>query len=105
MPFLLSVTLALGVLLIYLSLTDSRTPSKAEPGVSIPARWESFLREAGVQGVGSGDFLLLSLAAGGVVGITAQLALGWPVVSLASFLIGLVLPAWYLRARGSSQAT
>lgn len=99
MPFLLSVTFALGVLLIYLSLTDSRAESKAEPEISLADRWEAFVRQAGVEGVGAVDFLILSLGSGIAVGLISQLSLGWPVVSFVSFLIGLILPTWYLRAR------
>jgi len=96
----LSLTLALGVLLIYLSLTSrpAETP-KEEERPWRAARLEEFLRQAGVEGVGTRDFLLLSAGAGAAAAGAAQLALGWPVVSGAAFLVGLALPAWYFRQR------
>ena len=99
MPLVLSLTLGLGVLLIYLSATSRAGETEKEERQSAAARMEEFLRQAGVQGVGTREFLLLSAAAGAAVAGAAQLALGWPVVSAAAFAVGLALPAWYFRQR------
>jgi tight adherence protein B len=98
MPFVLSLSLGLGLLLIYLSATSAATP-KPERRASVFRRVEDFLREAGVEQVSTRDFLLLSAASGLIVGVVSQLALGWPVVSLAMSVVGLALPAWYFRNR------
>jgi tight adherence protein B len=97
-PLVLSLTLGLGVLLIYLSATGQRK-REAGPAAEEPERLQEFLRQAGVEGVGSRDFLLLSAASGAATGVVAQMGLGWPVVTLAAFLVGLALPAWYFRQR------
>ncbi len=99
MPLVLSLTLGLGVLLIYLSATSRPGETGKEERQSATARLEEFLRQAGVEGVGARDFLLLSAGAGAAAAAAAQLALGWPVVSAAAFLVGLALPAWYFRQR------
>ncbi len=99
MPLVLSLTLGLGVLLIYLSATSRAGETDKEERQSATARLEEFLRQAGVEGVGTRDFLLLSAGAGAAAATAAQLALGWPVVSAAAFLVGLALPAWYFRQR------
>jgi hypothetical protein len=52
-PLVLSLTVGLGVLLIYLSLTsrpDEAGKVERQPGA---ARLEEFLRQAGVEGVGT----------------------------------------------------
>lgn len=99
MPLVLSLTLGLGVLLIYLSATSRPDKAGKEQRPSAAARLEEFLRQAGVEGVGTRDFLLLSAGAGAAAAAAAQLALGWPVVSAATFLVGLALPTWYFRQR------
>jgi tight adherence protein B len=98
-PLVLSLTLGLGVLLIYLSATSRPGEKVKEERQSGAARLEEFLRQAGVEGVATRDFLLLSAGAGAAAATAAQLALGWPVVSGAAFLVGLALPAWYFRQR------
>lgn len=98
MPFVLSLTLGLGVLLVYLSVSSGGTVER-ESGPSFPERLEEFLRQAGVEQVSARDFLLLSLASGLATSFVSQLALGWPIVSLALFGVGLALPAWYFRNR------
>ena len=103
MPLVLSLTLGLGVLLIYLSLTSRPGETGKEVRQSAAARLEEFLRQAGVEGVGTRDFLLLSAGAGAAGAAAAQLALGWPVVSAAAFVVGLALPAWYFRQRGEKR--
>ncbi len=100
MPLVLSLALGLGVLLVYLSLTSRGDETRKEQRQSAAARLEEFLSQAGVEGVGTRDYLLLSAGAGTAAAAGAQLALGWPVVSIAAFVIGLALPAWYFRQRG-----
>ncbi|MDR7551256.1 MAG: type II secretion system F family protein [Armatimonadota bacterium] len=103
MPLVLSLTLGLGVLLIYLSATSRAGETEKEERKPATARLEEILRQAGVEGVGTRDFLLLSAGAGAAAAGAAQLTLGWPVVSLAAFLVGLALPAWYFRQRAETR--
>ena len=98
MPLVLSLTLGLGVLLVYLSATSGGDQER-EPGESLTSRLDAFLEEAGVEGVSTRDFLLLSVGAGAALAVAVQLALGWPVVTAAAFLVGLALPVWYFRQR------
>ena len=98
MPLVLSLLLAAGVLLVYLSAT-SGADAEGAPEASLALRLDTFLAEAGVEGVSTRDFLLLSAGAGAALAVAVQLALGWPVVTAAAFLIGLVLPVWYFRQR------
>jgi len=98
-PLVLSLTLGLGVLLVYLSATSGSAAGQDAAGESLASRLDAFLEEAGVEGVSTRDFLLLSVGAGAALAVTVQLALGWPVVTAAAFLIGLVLPVWYFRQR------
>ena len=98
MPLVLSLTLGAGLLLVYLSATAGRRV-EAEGRTSAAARFEEFLLQAGVEGVSARHFLLLSAAAGLATGVASQVALAWPVVSLAMFAVGLVLPIWYFRNR------
>ena len=100
MPLVLSLTLGAGLLLVYLSATAGRrveAEGRTSPDAS--GRFEEFLLQAGVEGVSARHFLLLSAAAGVATGLASQVALGWPVVSLAMFAVGLVLPIWYFRNR------
>lgn len=98
MPLVLSLALGLGLLLIYLSATaEPRVAQEGRP--SAAARLEEFLLSAGVGGVSARDFLFLSGLAGFATAMVSQLALGWPVVSLALFFVGLALPLWYFRNR------
>ena len=99
MALVLSLTLGLGVLLVFLSATSGRKAEKHEQRESLGSRLEEFLRQAGVEGVATRDFLLLSLGAGAAAAAVVQVALGWPVVSAAAFLVGLALPSWYFRQR------
>jgi len=99
-PLVLSLTLGLGVLLVFLSLTSRPDETGKEQRPSAAAHLEEFLRQAGVEGVGGRDFLLLSAGAGAAAAGAAQLTLGWPVVSVAAFVVGAALPAWYFRQRG-----
>jgi tight adherence protein B len=100
MPLLLSLALAVGVLLVYLSATaDPNQRARRRPWESWAARLHEFLLQAGVEGVQGRYFVLLSVGAGGVSAGIAELVLGWPVLTAAAFVIGLGLPAWYFRER------
>lgn len=107
MPLLLSLTLGLAVWLIYDGLVR---PRRIRP--SRPDRWrrlgEALIR-AGIRGVAPREFALFSLGAGALCGVAAQLALGWPLVSLLAAALGLAAPAAYYagrhaRRRGATQA-
>ena len=103
MPLVLSLTLAAGVLLVYLSVTSGRTPAQQAPsGRSLTVRLEEFIQAAGL-GISASDFVLLSLGAGAALAVVAELMLGWPIVTVVAFLIGLALPSWYLRQRQESR--
>jgi tight adherence protein B len=84
----------------------SATSGDGEQGAgseSLTSRLDAFLEEAGVEGVSTRDFLLLSAGAGAALGAAVQLALGWPVVTAAALLVGLALPVWYFRQRRESR--
>jgi tight adherence protein B len=92
----LSAVLAVGVYLVYDGLTDARPPAP-EPGRSRAV--EEFLVRAGLPGVTAKDFVLFSLASGLAAAVTAQLLLGWVLVSLLAGAIGLVAPVAYYAHR------
>ena len=103
MPLVLSLTLAAGVLLVYLSLTSGRTPGERAPsGRSLTDRLEESIRSAGI-GISASDFVLLSFGTGAGLAVVGQLMLGWPIVTVVAFLIGLALPSWYLHQRQESR--
>ena len=103
MPLVLSLTLAAGVLLVYLSLTPGRKPGERAPsGRSLTDRLEEFIRAAGL-GISASDFVLLSFGTGAGLAVVGQLMLGWPIVTVVAFLIGLALPSWYLHQRQESR--
>jgi tight adherence protein B len=105
MGLLLSVTLGLGVLLMFLSATSQRAEQPRWRWPGLASRFDEFLHQAGVEGVGTREFVLLSAGAGMATAIIAQLALGWPVVTAAAFAVGLVVPAWYFRQRREARRT
>lgn len=99
MALVLSLALAAGILLIYLSVTSGRRELEdAARPESLTERIEEFIRRAGL-GISASDFMLLSAGAGAAIAVVAQLMLGWPVVTVVAFLIGLALPSWYVRQR------
>lgn len=103
MPLVLSLTLAAGVLLVYLSLTSGRAPGERVPsGRSLTDRLEESIRAAGI-GISASDFVLLSFGTGAGLSVVGQLMLGWPIVTVVTFLIGLALPSWYLHQRQESR--
>lgn len=103
MPLVLSLTLAAGVLLVYLSLTPGRRSGERAPsGRSLTDRLEDSIRAAGI-GISASDFVLLSFGTGAGLAVVGQLMLGWPIVTVVAFLIGLALPSWYLHQRQESR--
>jgi tight adherence protein B len=101
-PLVLSLTLAAGVLLVYLSLTPGRKSGERAPsGRSLTDRLEESIRAAGI-GISASDFVLLSFGTGAGLAVVGQLMLGWPIVTIVAFLIGLALPSWYLHQRQES---
>jgi tight adherence protein B len=105
MGLLLSLTLGLGVLLMFLSATSQRVEQPRSRWPGLATRFEEFLQQAGVEGVGTREFVLLSAGAGVATAIIAQLALGWPVVTAAAFAVGMAVPAWYFRQRREARRT
>jgi tight adherence protein B len=102
-PLVLSVTFGAAIYLLYDGLTNPR------PATSERRRFrrvEEFLTQAGLHEVRPRDFVTFSVAAGLVLGVTAQLMLGWPVVSLLVTAIGLAGPfLYYVRRRDRRRAT
>ena len=97
MPLILSLTFAVGLLLAFLSATGRWAPVREER--PRPSTLRAFLDRNGAGRVGVRDFVLMSTAGGALLALATQLALGWPMVSTAAFLLGLTLPAWYLTNR------
>jgi tight adherence protein B len=91
------------VLLVYLSLTPGRKSGERAPsGRSLTDRLEESIRAAGI-GISASDFVLLSFGTGAGLAVVGQLMLGWPIVTVVAFLIGLALPSWYLHQRQESR--
>ena len=97
MHILLSLTLAAGLLLTYLSLSSSGAD---EPQPADGTSWLARLFEwSGADGIGVRELTLASIACAAIAALLAQMFFGWPVVTLASFAVGLMLPVWYFRQR------
>lgn len=89
---LLSVAFGAGFYLLYEGLTNPRPPAVEKRrlrGV------EEFLIRAGLPDVTPRDFVLFSAAAGILIGVLAQLFLGWGVVSILATGLGAVAPFVY----------
>ena len=97
MPLILSLTLAVGLLLVFLSATTRWAPAREEQPRRSTLR--AFLDRHGAGQLGVRDFVFLCTAIGLALALATQLALGWPLVSVAAFLLGITLPAWYLTNR------
>ncbi|MCZ2110121.1 MAG: type II secretion system F family protein [Dehalococcoidia bacterium] len=103
MPLILMLTFAAGVLLIFLSATARWAPPREDlPRASTLRR---FLDGNGAGQVRTRDFFLISTVTGAVVALAAQIALGWPMVSVAVALLAITLPAWYVTNRHGRQRT
>ena len=98
MALVLSVTLGLGLMLLLLALTGRGRPPD-EGRAAWAARWGEIARRGAGEGIGLRDFALLSAGAGLASALAVHAALGWPVVTGASALVGLALPGWYRAQR------
>ena len=96
---LLALMFAAGAVLVYDGLSRSDSPSQRHRSWGRLERMDAFLRQAGVDGVGARHFLLVSAAAGLLLGLAVQVALGWPLFSLATAAIGALIPVSYLLPR------
>ncbi|MCC6178025.1 MAG: type II secretion system F family protein [Chloroflexi bacterium] len=103
MPLILSLTFSVGLLLIFISATTRWAPVREEQPP--PSTLRAFLDRNGAGQVVVRDFVLISGAGGTLLALITQLALGWPMVSVAAFLLGLTLPAWYLTNRHQRERT
>lgn len=100
-PLLLSVAFGAGIFLLYQTLTS---PCPAGPSRRLRGLAE-FLARAGLHDVTPRAFFGVALASGLVVGLVAQLLLGWGVVSLLAGALGLVAPlAYYVRRHDQRRA-
>lgn len=103
MPLILTLTFAAGLLLVFLSATARWAPVREEQPRPSPLR--AFLDRNGASHVSMRDLVIISAATGMALAIATQLALGWPMVGIAAFLLGLTLPAWYLTNRHQRDRT
>jgi tight adherence protein B len=94
-PVVLSITFGIGVFLLYTGLTTP--PSRPNH----PSRRiiERFLSRAGLRGVRPREFAFVMTATSLVTGLTAQLLLGWPAVSVLVAGIGGLFPIAYTLRR------
>ena len=98
MPVVLSVTFAIGLLLIFLALTA--TAAAVQPTVRTSwDTWGSRLRASAGGEIGARELLVSSTASGVMLAAVTYLWLGWPVLALAAGLTGTLLPGWYFRTR------
>lgn len=95
MHVVLSLILATGLLLIFLSIT--RRQVEARPLADDDAPRSSRRR---LQSDARGR-LAVSAVVGLVTAVSVQAVLGWPALSLATGGVGLLLPAWYGRRRAA----
>jgi tight adherence protein B len=95
-PVLLSLAFGAGVFLIYDGLTN---PRRSVPNARRWRRVEEFLIRAGLRDVTPRDFIVFSFGAGLLVGLLAQLVLGWGVVSVLAAALAAGLPFVYYAQR------
>lgn len=103
MPLILTLTFAAGLLIAFLSATARWAPVRE--GQPRPSPLRAFLDRNGATHLSVRDLVLISAAAGMALALATQLALGWPMVSVAAVLLGLTLPAWYLTNRHQRDRT
>jgi tight adherence protein B len=101
-PLLLSLALAGGVYLTF----DGFARPRAQPlGLPRLRGVQEFLVRAGLHDVTQRDFVLFSVAAGGLSALLAQLFLGWGVISGLAGGLGLLAPyAYYVRRHDRRRA-
>lgn len=102
LPLVLSVVLASGVYLTFEGLVRPRAAEARAP------RWTAagdFLIRAGLRDVTPRDFILFSVGAAVVAALSAQLVLGWIVLSLVAGGVALLGPySYYLRRHNRRRA-
>jgi len=103
MALVVSLAFGLGVLLVYLSATQRQVERPASAGAALVAPVEALLGRAGVAGMQPRDFVLLSVVVGAAVAGAALAFTGWLVVAMAAFLVGTLLPTWYLHNRSEAR--
>jgi tight adherence protein B len=101
-PLLLSLVLAGGV---YLTFDGLARPRRQVFGPPRLRGLDEFLVRAGLRGVRPRDFFLFSVVCAAVLGLVAQLFLGWGVVSALATGSGLLAPyAYYIRRHDQRRA-
>jgi tight adherence protein B len=102
-PLVLALGGALGVYLAFEGLTN---PEPLDPRPALARQRErlvrgirEFLAGAGLPDVAPSQFALASGVAGLVCAVLAQLTLGWPIVAVVAFGLGLALPFSYFARR------
>lgn len=97
---ILAVVFAGGIALVYDGLTGSALrPPQAVAGGTWHQSAQDFLRHAGVDGVSVRAFALTLIASGLLAGLTAQVLLGWPAVSVGVATLGALGPIAYYGPR------
>lgn len=91
-PLLLSIVFGVAIYLLYEGLTNPRRPTGRTRRLS---GVEEYLRRAGLHDVTPLGFVAFSLGAGLVVGVLAQLLMGWGVVSLLAAGLAIIAPFVY----------
>jgi tight adherence protein B len=95
-PLLLSVTFGTAIYLLYEGLTS---PRPALPLAHRRRTMADFLVRAGVHDVTPKQFVAASLGGGLLVGLAAQVFLGWGLFSLLAAGLGAILPFAYYTQR------
>ena len=97
-PLILSLVFGVGIYLAYEGLTN-RIPAGSgalhSRGALGALGVEGLFSQMGLGDVPPKDFALFSLGSGLLLGVLAQLFLGWIVVSLVAFLLGCLAPLVY----------
>src|SRR5438093_7703887 len=92
-PLLSSAAFGVAIYLIYDALTD---PGRPRPDTSRRLQTVTdFLRRAGLPDVSPRDFVMFSFVLGLLAGASAQLLLGWGLVSLLAAALGMGAPFGY----------
>jgi tight adherence protein B len=98
----LSLALGAGVYLLFLGRTAPAAAPTAPPG---RRGLQEFLVRAGLPDVTPREFALVALGAGALVGLVAQLLLGWGLVSLLAAAVAAAAPvAYYVRRHDRRRA-
>ena len=90
-----SLLLGIGLLLIFLALTSKRSERARRadvPAGAVAGGWVAALPDAGGR-------LAFAGAVGVLTAVVTQAFLGWPTLSLASGIVGALVPSWVARQR------